>query len=227
MGMSSSTRAARTGEVHPLTAAAPPEPPADGRRARGLRSREATLERAVQIASVEGLEGLTIGALAADLGVNKSSVFASFGSKEELQLATLAAARAVLVEQVVVPALAVQEGEARLAAIGDAWFDYLGSDVFAGGCFLTAASSEMDGRPGRVRDAVRAVMREWLAILTATIEAAVARGEFRGETEPAALAFRLNALGMAANWQRQLFEDPAGVEHARAAWHAEIERQHA
>ncbi len=211
----------------PLTTDPPREPPSDGRRARGLRSREATLERAVQIASVEGLEGLTIGALAADLGVNKSSVFASFGSKEELQLATLAVARAILVEQVVVPALPVQEGEARLAAIGDAWFDYLGSDVFAGGCFLTAASAEMDGRPGRVRDAVRAVMREWLAILTATIDAAVARGEFRGETAPTALAFRLNALGMAANWQRQLFEDPTGVEHARAAWHAEISRQHA
>jgi AcrR family transcriptional regulator len=210
----------------PLASAPRAETPADGRRARGLRSREATLERAIQIASVEGLEGLTIGALAADLGVNKSSVFASFGSKEELQLATLAAARGVLVEQVVVPALAAADGQARLTVLGDAWADYLGSDVFAGGCFLTAASAEMDGRPGRVRDAVRDVMREWLAVLTGTIEAAMANGELRRDTDPAALAFRLNALGMAANWQRQLFEDPAGVEHARTAWHAEIARHH-
>jgi AcrR family transcriptional regulator len=190
-----------------------------------VRSRQAALERAVQLASVDGLEGLTIGALAADLGVHKSSVFAAFGSKEELQLATLAAARSILIDQVVAPALGAEEGMARLIALGDAWCDYLASQVFAGGCFLCAASSEMDGRPGRVRDAVAAVMREWLAVLRANIEAAVAGGDLRGDTDAPALAFRLNALGMAANWQRQLLEDPTGVEHARAAWHAEIGRQ--
>jgi AcrR family transcriptional regulator len=223
--MSTSRAVELTPGVHPLTSQPAPAPPADGRRARGLRSREAALERAVQLASVHGLEGLTIGALAADLGVHKSSVFASFGSKEELQLATIAAARTVLVEQVVLPGLAADDGLARLTVIGDAWCDYLASDVFAGGCLLTAASAEMDGRPGRVRDAIRAVMREWLAVLGASIEAAIAGGELRGDTEPDALAFRLNALGMAANWQRQLLEDPTGVEHARAAWHAEIDRQ--
>lgn len=209
----------------PLTSEPPRTRPADGRRARGLRSREAALARAVQIASVHGLEGLTIGVLAADLGVHKSSVFASFGSKQELQLATLAKARSVLVEQVVLAALDAEEGAPRLLALGEAWCDYLGSDVFAGGCFLTAASAEMDGRPGPVRDAVVAVMREWLAILGTNVEAAVAAGEFRRDTDPSALAFRLNALGMAANWQRQLLEDPAGVEHARAAWRAEIQEQ--
>lgn len=209
----------------PLTSEPPPTPPADGRRARGLRSREAALERAVQMASVDGLEGLTIGALAAELGVHKSSVFASFGSKEELQLATVAAARAILIEQVIVPALAAEEGAPRLRALGEAWCDYLVSDVFEGGCFLTAASAEMDGRPGPVRDAVASAMREWLAVLSASVEAAVATGELREDTDPAAVAFRLNALGMAANWQRQLLDDPAGVEHARAAWHAEIDRQ--
>ena len=201
----------------------PAEEPADGRRARGMRSRAAVLERSVQMASRNGLEGLTIGGLAAELEVHKSSVFALFGSKQELQLATLAAARAILVEQVIAPALASAEGLARLVAIGRAWFDYLGSDVFAGGCFLCAASAEMDGRPGPVRDAVAAVMREWIAVLSANVDTAIAAGELRADVDPRAMAFRLNALGMAANWQRQLLEDRSGIEHARAAWHVELD----
>jgi AcrR family transcriptional regulator len=195
----------------------------DGRRARGMRSRTAILERSVQMASQDGLEGLTLGALATELEVHKSSVFALFGSKQELQLATLAAARAILIEHVIAPALSSEVGLPRLNAIGQAWFEYLGADVFAGGCFLCAASAEMDGRPGPVRDAVAAVMRDWIAVLRDNVAAAVAAGELRADVDPAAMAFRLNALGMAANWQRQLFKDSAGVEHARAGWQAELD----
>jgi AcrR family transcriptional regulator len=189
-----------------------------------MRSRVAVLERSVQMASRDGLEGLTIGVLAADLGVHKSSVFALFGSKEELQLATLAAARGILIDLVIVPALAYEQGLPRLSAIGEAWCDYLASDVFAGGCFLCAASTEMDGRPGPVRDAVAAVMREWVAVLGANVETAIAAGDLRADVDPAAMAFRLNALGMAANWQRQLLDDPSGIEHARTGWRAELDR---
>jgi AcrR family transcriptional regulator len=178
----------------------------------------------VQLASSNGLEGLTIGGLAAELEVHKSSVFALFGSKEELQLATLAAARGILIDLVIGPALASAPGLPRLFAIGDAWCDYLLSDVFAGGCFLCAASTEMDGRPGAVRDAVAAVMREWIAVLSSNVNAAIVAGELRADVAPAAMAFRLNALGMAANWQRQLLDDAYGVEHARSAWRAELDR---
>jgi AcrR family transcriptional regulator len=207
----------------PLVESLPAETPTDGRRARGMRSRAAVLERSVQMASRDGLEGLTIGALAAELEVHKSNVFALFGSKEELQLATLAAARAILIEQVIAPALPSEEGHPRLLAIGDAWCEYLGSDVFVGGCFLAAASTEMDGRPGPVRDAVASVMREWIAVLRVNIEAAIVAGDLRADLDVAAMAFRLNALGMAANWQRQLLDDSAGIEHARAAWRAELD----
>lgn len=209
-------------DPQPLVEKPTPHAPTDGRRARGMRSRAAVLERSVQMASQEGLEGLTIGKLATDLEVHKSSVFALFGSKEELQLATLAAARAILVEQVIAPALSSEEGLPRLVTMGEAWWDYLASDVFVGGCFLCAASTEMDGRPGPVRDAVANVMREWVAVLEANIEAARAAGDMRPGVDPSAMAFRLNALGMAANWQRQLLEDPAGLEHARAGWLAEL-----
>jgi len=187
-----------------------------------MRSRAAILDLAVQLASREGLEGLSIGELARKLEVPKSSVFALFGSKEELQLATLAAARRILIDQVVRPAAPAAEGIERLRALGEAWCDYLTSDVFAGGCFLCAASAEMDGRPGPLRDAVAVVMGEWLAMLSMNIDAAVTNGEFDAGLDSAAMAFRLNALGMAANWQYQLFGDGAGVAHMRTAWRAEI-----
>ncbi|HTA16078.1 MAG TPA: TetR/AcrR family transcriptional regulator [Solirubrobacteraceae bacterium] len=189
-----------------------------------MRSRATVLERSVQMASSDGLEGLTIGALAAELEVPKSSVFALFGSKEDLQFATLAAARGILIDQVIAPGLASPQGLPRLLAIGDAWCDYLASDVFAGGCFLCAASAEMDGRPGPLRDAVAAVMLEWIAVLSANVETAVAAGDLRPDLDPAAVAFQLNALGMAANWQRQLLEDPSGIEHARACWRTALDR---
>jgi AcrR family transcriptional regulator len=201
----------------------PVRAPTDGRRAKGMRSRATVLERSVQMASREGLEGLTIGALAAELEVHKSSVFALFGSKEELQLATLANARAILIDQVITPSLASEAGLPRLLAIGEAWCDYLLSEVFAGGCFMCAASAEMDGRPGPVRDAVAAAMREWVAVLSANVKTAIASGDLRADIDPTAVAFRLNALGMAANWQRQLLDDPAGIEHAREAWQTELE----
>jgi AcrR family transcriptional regulator len=208
----------------PLAKPAAGGEPSDGRRARGRRSRNAIVERSVQLASRDGMEGLSVGALAAEVGVHKSNVFALFGSKEELQLATLAAAREMLIGLVLMPALAAPEGLPRLFAIGEAWCDYFLSDAFVGGCFLCAASTEMDGRPGPVRDAVAAVMREWLTVLTLNIDAAVAAGELVANVDSAAMAFRLNALGMAANWQRQLLDDSTGIEHARIGWRAELER---
>jgi AcrR family transcriptional regulator len=209
----------------PPAGEAPVQEPSDGRRARGMRSRANILERSVQLASREGLEGLTIGALASNVGVPKSSVHALFGSKAELQMATLQAARAILIDQVIVPALSSEAGLPRLRAIGAAWSEYLSGDVFAGGCFLCAASAEMDGRPGPLREAVAAIMREWVTVLSANIEAAIAAGELRKDTDSSAMAFRLNALGMAANWQRQLLGDSAGIDHLRSGWRAELDRQ--
>lgn len=208
----------------PLTHRPPRDRSSDGRRVRGRQSRAAVLERSVQLASRFGLEGLSIGVLAADLGVHKSSVHALFGSKAELQQATLAAARVMLIDRVIVPSLPHQVGRARLGAIGESWCDYLAADVFDGGCFLCAASAEMDGRPGPLRDAVASVMGEWIAVLRENIDVAKAEGAVRPEVDTAALAFRLNAVGMAANWQRQLFDDRTGIDQAHAAWRAELER---
>lgn len=197
----------------------------DGRRARGARTREALVAEAVQLASVEGLEGLSIAHLAARIGTAKSSVHASFGSKEALQVAVVAHTRDILIDLVIAPALKTEPGLQRLSALGEGWMSYLERKTFEGGCVLSSASLEMDGRPGPARDAIAAVMREWLDLLEDNIARGIAKGEITVDTDPAQLAFALNAVGMAANWQSQLFGETFSYDTGRTGW-AQVLAQH-
>ena len=122
---------------------------AKGRKAQGERTRQAILEAAVHIASAQGLEGLTIGRLASELSMSKSGLFAHFGSKEELQVATVEAARAIFIREVIKPAFDATEGLVRLYKLCDIWLSYVQSGVFRGGCFFAAAAAEFDSRPGQ------------------------------------------------------------------------------
>lgn len=185
----------------------------DGRRARGERTRQGILAIAVDVGSREGLEALTFGRLASEAAVSKSGLFAHFGGKEQLQLATVEAAREIFVREVIEPAAGAEPGLPRLRATVEAWLSYFRRDVFAGGCFFQAASLEFDGRPGPVRDRVIEIMGEWLALLEALARAA---GPAVGSPEQ--LAFELNAIGMATNWQRQLLGDDAALDHAAKAF---------
>jgi AcrR family transcriptional regulator len=174
------------------------------------RTREAILERAVNLASTDGLEGLTIGRLASDLDLSKSGLFGHFGSKEELQLATIEQAARRFIAEVVEPAYEKPEGPERLRALCDGYLDHLSSGVFPGGCFWAAASAEFDGRPGPVRDAVRNGSAAWLGELERQARAA-------GADDPAQLAFELQSLAQGANFSFQLFGDRDAFERARKA----------
>jgi AcrR family transcriptional regulator len=202
-----------------------PEAPArvDGRRARGATTRRAILRRAMEIASVEGLDGLSLAGLAADLEMSKSGLFAHFGSKEELQLSTLRAARRVFSDRAVTPADDVPKGIQRLDALLGAWFHYIAADAFEGGCLLMQAAAEFDARPGRVRDLVAETMGMWMQALTEQVRAGVERGEFAEGTDPAQLAWELHALGLALNWDRQLYGGSAPAERASAALAARLD----
>jgi AcrR family transcriptional regulator len=182
---------------------------ADGLRT-GAATREAILDRAVDLASTEGLEGLTIGRLASELAMSKSGLFGHFGSKEELQLATIDAAQRRFVSAVVEPALGEPEGGPRLRALCDRFVAYLEGRVFPGGCFWGATMAEFDGRPGPVRDRIRDRVGAWLAELER--QATIA-----GADDPRQLAFELQALGQGANSSFQLFGDPAAFRRARRA----------
>lgn len=187
------------------------------RKARGDRTRQAILEVAVDVASAEGLEGLTIGRLASELSMSKSGLFAHFGSKEELQLATVEAARGIFIREVIRPAFEAAQGLPRLWKLCDVWLAYVRDEVFRGGCFFAAAAAEFDGRPGLVRDRVAGIMKEWLAVLRGSIAEAREAGQLNADANPPQLAFELNALEMGANWAYQLYGDRQAFSRAREA----------
>lgn len=175
---------------------------------KGAQTRAAILDRAVDLASAEGLGGLTIGRLAAELGMSKSGLFAHFGSKQELQLATIEAAAERFVAAVIVPAMSAPDGAPRLRAMGERYLDHL--DLYSGGCFWGATSAEYDDRPGPVRDAVAAALDAWMAELVR--QAAIA-----GVENPERFAFELYAVVMGANSRYRLSGDCRVFEYARAA----------
>jgi len=180
-------------------------------------SRAQTLDAAVELASVIGLEGLTIGRLAEQLEMSKSGLVGRFGSKEELQLAVLELAADAFRHAVYEPAAGQPSGFTRLTAICDAWIAYLRDPPFRGGCFLTTASVEFDARPGQVNAAVKAVMRRWLGVLEREATAAIEQGELAPDTDPSDIAFTINALAVGANCHYQLHHDPRALARARQA----------
>jgi AcrR family transcriptional regulator len=177
---------------------------------RAPSTRQVILERAVDLASAEGLEGLTIGRLAGDLDMSKSGLFAHFGSKEGLQLATIDAAAARFYEVVIAPAQQVREGLERLNVYCERYLSYLQSGVFAGGCFWAAAAAEFDDRPGLVADAVRAGVAGWLRELAE-------QAHLAGIQDADELAFEIYSLGLGANAYSRLLTDKRVFQWAREA----------
>ncbi|MFC9895248.1 TetR/AcrR family transcriptional regulator [Nocardia sp. NPDC127579] len=178
----------------------------DQRLAKGARSRASIARHAADVASVEGLNGVTIGRLATDLGISKSGIATLFGSKESLQLAAVKAGRDAFVTEIITPSLNEPRGLPRVRALIDRWFAHITEPFFPGGCFRTAALTEFDSKPGPVRDALVADHSAWLAFLAEEIRKAQAQGELPG-VDPDMLVFELDAVVSAANTARQIGDD--------------------
>lgn len=189
----------------------------DGRVLRGDRTRQQVLDLSAELASVGGLEGLSIGALASRLRMSKSGLFAAFGSKEALQCATVDRAAEVFVEQVVLPGLAAPRGLPRLLGLVEAWFRYASNGAFSGGCFFANVGAEFDARPGPVRDQVAARMGEWTDTLATAVRKAREERHLSPRADPAQVAFEIQALMMGGNGRWQLHRDPMAFERARTA----------
>jgi AcrR family transcriptional regulator len=189
----------------------------DGRVQRGNETRRAVLARAVQVASVEGLGALSIGRLAGDLGLSKSGVFAGFGSKEELQLATVRAARRIIHDSVVAPVIDLPAGVDQVIALCDRWIAYSRERVFAGGCFFYAVNAEFDAQPGPVRDALAAAATEWETLVTDLLRAAAAAGDLPPGTDVDELALLLTGVMENANATALLHDDPSRYDRAARA----------
>jgi AcrR family transcriptional regulator len=189
---------------------APRRPRADGQRTRG-----AILRAAASLATVDGLEGLSIGNLADAIGMSKSGLYAHFGSKQELQLATVEEAERILNEEVVQPALAARPGLGQLAAACEAFFSYVQRRVFPGGCFFAATSLEMGARPGPVKDRLAAIQADFTALLRSFAATAIEQRELPAHEDPDLLAFELHAILLGADTKFVLHDDPAALELAR------------
>jgi AcrR family transcriptional regulator len=171
----------------------------------------------MDIASAEGLEGLSIGRLATELNMSKTGIFAHFGSKEQLQLATVGAAKQVFLEQVVQRSLTHSRGIPRLRAMLENWIGYVERIVFRGGCFFAAASAEFDSRPGPVRDEIASLTKTWLIALQDEIAFARSAKQVKADVDPVQVAFELHAYVQEANWAFKLFNDKSASSHARQA----------
>ncbi|MGH8012722.1 MAG: TetR/AcrR family transcriptional regulator [Candidatus Binataceae bacterium] len=188
----------------------------DGRRRRGERKRMAVLSRAINVASTDGLEGLTIGRLAVDLGISKGNITVLFGDKEALQIATLDAAVALFVTTVVKSAMSAVSPLKRLRQLCEGWFSFVEQRVLPGGCMVYASSNEYRVRPGRIRDRVNHHRQTWNGALEAAARAAQASGQLRADLDVAQLVFELTAYQAGAN-MAALLGDRAAFLRARRA----------
>lgn len=187
------------------------------RRSDGERTHAAILEVATRLASIEGLDGLTIGRLAEELDVSKSGVYAHFGSKQQLQRETIDAAWAIFEREVIEPALAAPDGLPRLEALCEAHLSYVERMVFPGGCFFASLLAEMDARSGAIHELVRAGTSQWQEMLQGLAAEAQRRGEIAADLDPGQLGFELDACLELANYYFVLFRDPKVIERARRA----------
>lgn len=185
--------------------------------AEAARTRAAIIDRAVQTASIEGLEGVTIGRLADDLGMSKAGVIGHFGNKTDLQRATLHQAQKIFTAEVWERARDKPHGLPRLEAISTNWIDHIVHSPFPGGCFMCTVATEWDAREGELHDEVRDSWRLWLKVLAHEAKVAREQGELPADADPQQIAFELNATAMALNQSLQLFEDRRAPARARAA----------
>jgi AcrR family transcriptional regulator len=192
-------------------------------KTKGERTRQAILDVAAALATEEGLEPLSVGRLADATEMSKSGLFAHFGSKEELQLATVDHAAALFAAEVIVPAREAPKGVARVWALCDNMLDYAERQVFPGGCFFAATSFEFNNRPGPVRDRIVEMVGTWLSYLEHAVEQAQEAGELDKAGSAREIAFQLDAFAQAANAQYQMFRDEQVFAEARRAVRERLE----
>lgn len=182
---------------------------------KGETTRKEILKTTVNIASAEGLNGLTVGRIAKDMNMSRSGLFAHFGSKEALQISTVDAAREVFKSEIIVPTEHEENGLAKLYALLNAWVSYVETSVFRGGCFFFAVSAEMDDRPGKVRDYIAEITLAWVKMLEKEVKLAVRLGELKKSCDVELLIFQLHGSVQEANWFYRLHEDETAFAKAR------------
>jgi AcrR family transcriptional regulator len=192
-------------------------------RSDGERSRTAILNEAARLATVEGISGLSLSRLAEAVGMSKSGLFAHFGSKEELQLATVETANEIFDHQVLQPAAVATTGLERLRQLLDAYLRYVESGTFPGGCFFASVLVEVSMQPGAVRDRLLAFLEDWLGRLESAIRQAQREGDIKKAEDAGQLAFELEAALLLANTQFSVMQSAEPIKRGRRAIERRLE----
>jgi AcrR family transcriptional regulator len=194
-----------------MNAATPPS--------KGAATRELILDHAYELARQDGLEGLSIGALALGVGMSKSGVFAHFGSREELQLALMESASRRFAEFILLPAIRQPRGLKRLRTILERWSEW--SQIHQSGCVLISAVVEYDGREDSpMRQRVKQQQSAWRGEIARAIKLSIEVGDFHADTDPDQLAFEIYALMLGLHHDGGLF----GFEEARRRTWSALDR---
>jgi AcrR family transcriptional regulator len=191
---------------------------------KGARSRKTILLAAADLATVDGLDGLSLGALATHIGMSKSGLYAHFGSKEELQLATVDTAKEIFDADVIEPTNAIDDPLKHLRALSDAFLSHVERRVFPGGCFFISASAEFDTHPGPVKDKLLSFQAEWSQRMEHLIIGAQQRGLLQPEESPSQLTFELTSYLLMANTAFVMHNDPVYLHRARTAVNRRLEQ---
>lgn len=187
-------------------------------RSKGEQTRRLILDRAMASASLLGLEGLSIGNMAKEVGMSKSGLFAHFDSKEALQLQVLNTAIDHFVSTVIAPALREPRGEPRVRALFDRWLDWSVSEVMPGGCLFIASANELDDRPGPLRDRLVSSQKDWLSALSTAARIARDEGHFSPDLDCDQFAYELYSIALASHHFHRLLRDPSAFDRAKTAF---------
>jgi len=191
---------------------------------KGERTKTAILDHATGLASQVGLTGLTIGVLADDLELSKSGLFAHFQSKEALQIDVLNHAARRFSDMVVRPALQEPRGAPRLRALFERWLNWENDIALPGGCIFVAATTELDDRPGLVRDRLVELQRDWIDTLRISFRKGIEAGLFRADADAEQFAQDMYGIMLALHFHRRLMRDRDADTRARRAFDALLER---
>lgn len=185
---------------------------------KGEATKEAILDRALSMSTRTGLEGLTMGSLAKEVKMSKSGLFAHFQSKEQLQMDVLETAVARFIETVMAPALRERRGEPRVRSLFEHWLQWESASFLPGGCPFVAMATELDDKPGPIRDRLVGYQRDWLQSLATAARIAMEEKHFRADLDPDQFAFSLYSIALSFHYYNRLLRDPAAESLARKAF---------
>ena len=190
----------------------------DARTQKSELTRAAIVGAALDLAAAEGLESITLQAVADRIGLSKSGVFSRVGSREALQIAVVEEFGRRFIADVFVPAMQQPKGLPRLNEIVRRWIIRTRDVEARSGCIFTAGAFELDDRNGPLRDFLLGEVTRWRAALRRTVLQAIEAGDLRPDTEPEQLVGEIYSLAMGLLHDIRFLRDPRAADRAQLSW---------